>query len=99
MTTEMAAMSASLCAPANIMFETLAREFMRYSDMVWVPQKGWAFCGGDWTIAIGGTRGVFVETAKADFNQLFRVLVGDTMEAPSPGGRGGITAPVVELIP
>ena len=28
-------------------------------------------------IGEGGTKGVFIETAKADFNELFRVLVGD----------------------
>ena len=44
--------------------------------MNWVPQKGWAYSGGDWTVAIGGNRGVFVETAHADFNNLFQVLVG-----------------------
>lgn len=45
------------------------------SQMQWVPQQGWAYSGGDWTVAIGGNRGVFVETARTDFNQLFQVLV------------------------
>ena len=44
--------------------------------MNWVPQQGWAYSGGKWTVAVGGNRGVFVETAKADFNQLFQALVG-----------------------
>jgi roadblock/LC7 domain-containing protein len=34
------------------------------------------YAGGDWTVAIGGNKGVFVETAKADFNQLFQTLTG-----------------------
>jgi roadblock/LC7 domain-containing protein len=34
------------------------------------------YAGGDWTVAIGGNRGVFVETAKADFNKLYSTLVG-----------------------
>ncbi|MGH2590111.1 MAG: DUF2173 family protein [Actinomycetota bacterium] len=40
--------------------------------------QGWAYSGGDYTVAIGegGTKGVFVETAKADFNRLFQTLVG-----------------------
>jgi roadblock/LC7 domain-containing protein len=76
MTPEMAALCAELCAPVNVMFETLASELGRFSDMRWLPAKGWAYSGGDWTIAIGGNCGVFVETAKADFNELFRVLVG-----------------------
>jgi roadblock/LC7 domain-containing protein len=29
------------------------------------------------TVVIGGNRAVFVETAKADFNQLFQVLAGE----------------------
>jgi roadblock/LC7 domain-containing protein len=28
------------------------------------------YAGGDYTVAVGGTKGVFVETAKADFNEL-----------------------------
>lgn len=44
--------------------------------MRWTPQHGWMYAGGDWTVAVGGRRGVFVETAKADFNQLFAALGG-----------------------
>ena len=44
--------------------------------MNWVPQRGWMYAGGDYTVAVGGTKGVFVETAKADFNELYRALVG-----------------------
>jgi roadblock/LC7 domain-containing protein len=76
-TAEMAATCADLCAPVNIMFETLSQELMRFSDMNWAPQRGWAFSGGEWTIAVGGMKGVAVKTTKADFNELFRVLVGD----------------------
>jgi roadblock/LC7 domain-containing protein len=49
------------------------------SGMSWTPLQGWAYSGGDWTVAIGerGTKGVFIETAKADFNDLFRVLIGE----------------------
>jgi roadblock/LC7 domain-containing protein len=46
------------------------------SKMNWIPQHGWMYAGGGWTVAIGGYRGVFVETAKADFNQLYRALAG-----------------------
>jgi roadblock/LC7 domain-containing protein len=76
MTPEMASMAATLCAPVNVMFETLASEFMRYSGMQWLPMRGWAYSGGEWTVAIGGNRGVFVATASADFNELFKALVG-----------------------
>jgi hypothetical protein len=33
-------------------------------------QKDWAYSGGEWTAAIGGTRGVFA-TTEADFNAFF----------------------------
>jgi roadblock/LC7 domain-containing protein len=77
MSEEMAQMSAQFCATVSMMFNTLAGSFTKLSDMNWVPQQGWAYSGGEWTVAIGGggTRGVFVETAKADFNRLFEVLV------------------------
>jgi roadblock/LC7 domain-containing protein len=46
--------------------------------MPWTPQQGWAYSGGQYTVAVGedGTKGVFIETAKADFNELFGLLVG-----------------------
>ena len=77
MSPEMAAMTAQFCATVTMMFNTLAGSFAQLSQMNWVPQQGWMYAGGDWTVAIGGNRGVFIETAKADFNQLFQVLVGE----------------------
>ena len=76
MSPEMAAMTAQFCATVTMMFNTLAGAFAQLSKMKWVPQQGWMYAGGDWTVAIGGNKGVFVETAKADFSQLFQVLVG-----------------------
>jgi roadblock/LC7 domain-containing protein len=76
---EMAQMTAQFSATVSMMFNTLAGSFSRLSGMHWVPQQGWAYSGGEWTVAIGGggTRGVFVQTAKADFNRLFEVLAAD----------------------
>jgi roadblock/LC7 domain-containing protein len=78
MSQEMAAKTAQFCATVTMMFNTLAGAFSQLSGMNWTPQQGWAYSGGDWTVAIGegGYKGVFVETAKADFNKLFEVLVG-----------------------
>jgi roadblock/LC7 domain-containing protein len=78
MTPERAAEAAQFCATVTMMFNTLAGAFSQVSGMKWTPQQGWAYSGGDWTVAIGGNgyRGVFVETAKADFNQLFKALIG-----------------------
>ncbi len=76
MSAELAAMSAQFCATVSMLFATLAGAFGQLSRMPWTPSHGWAYSGGDYTIAVAGTRGVFVETAKADFNQLFAALVG-----------------------
>jgi roadblock/LC7 domain-containing protein len=76
MSPEMAQMTAQFCATVTMMFDTLAGSFTQLSGMNWVPQQGWAYSGGEWTVAIGGNRGVFIETAKADFNRLFEALVG-----------------------
>ena len=77
MSPELAAMTAQFCATVTMTFNTLAGAFTQLSQMKWVPQQGWAYSGGDWTVAIGGNKGVFVETVKADFNQLFQALVGN----------------------
>lgn len=61
MSPEMAAMSAQFCATVTMLFNTLAGAFAQLSQMSWVPQQGWAYSGGDWTVAIGGNRGVFIE--------------------------------------
>jgi roadblock/LC7 domain-containing protein len=76
MSRELATMTAQFCASVTMMFNTLAGAFSQLSKMNWTPQKGWAYSGGDWTVAIGGRRGVFAQTAKADFNKLFEALVG-----------------------
>ena len=76
MSQEMAEMTAQFTATVTMMFNTLASSYTQVSGMQWVPQQGWAYSGGDWTVAVGGDRGIFIETEKADFNQLFEVLVG-----------------------
>ena len=76
MSPEMAGMSAQFCATVSMLFGTLSGAFGQLSGMQWAPAKGWMFAGGDWTVAVGGNKGVFVETAKADFNKLFAALVG-----------------------
>ncbi len=73
---EMAEMSAQFCATVTMLFNTLAGSFSQLSQMNWVPQQGWMYAGGDMTVAVGGNFGVFAETAKADFNELYRALVG-----------------------
>lgn len=76
MSPEMAAMTAQFCASVTMMFNSLAGAHTQLSQMKWTPQHGWMYAGGDYTVAIGGTRGVFAETAKVDFNKLYEALVG-----------------------
>jgi roadblock/LC7 domain-containing protein len=72
---DLAGMSAQFCATVSMLFGTMSGAFTQLSGMSWSPPKGWMFAGGDWTVAIGGDKGVFVETAKADYNKLFAALV------------------------
>lgn len=75
MSDELAAMSAQFCASVTMLFDTLGGAFSEMSEMEWVPQQGWAYSGGEYTVAVGGNRGVFIETEKADFNELFSALI------------------------
>lgn len=54
MSPEMAVMTAQFCATITMMFNTLASAFSQLSKMNWVPQQGWMYAGGDYTVAIGG---------------------------------------------
>lgn len=72
----LAASSAQFCATVTMLFDTLGSAFTEMSGMEWTPQHGWMYAGGDYTVAIGGTTGVFVETDTADFNRLYEALVG-----------------------
>ncbi|WP_265581157.1 hypothetical protein [Methanofollis aquaemaris] len=40
------------------------------------------YSGGDWTVVMGGNRCVFVETAKADFNHLHRIMAAESVPEP-----------------
>ncbi len=71
---EMAQMTAKFCGTVNMMFDALATAYTKIYKMNWVPQHNWMYSGGDWTIVISGTRGVFVESSKADLNHLLKAL-------------------------
>ncbi len=76
---ETAALAAQFCAAVTTSFNTVGRALTKLSNVSWLPQQGWVYSGGDYTVAIGGQgyRGLFIKTDKADFNQLFQILVGD----------------------
>jgi len=73
---EQAGLSAQFTATVTQLFNTLAGAYGKIKNENWTPQKGWAYAGGDYSIAVGGNRGVFVKTTEADYNQLFEALVG-----------------------
>lgn len=76
LTQEHAELTAQFSATVTQVFNTLAGAYSKIKEEDWVPQKGWAYAGGDWTVAIGGAIGVFAKTAEVDYNQLFEALVG-----------------------
>ena len=73
---DQAEMTAQFCGTVNMMFKTLSGAYEKLTGMRWTPVQGWAFSGGDYSVCVGGNKGVFVETSKADYNQLFESLVG-----------------------
>lgn len=73
---DVAILTAQFAAAVSQLLGALAAAHSRISGFNWVPEQGWAYSGGDLTIAVGGNRGVFAKTAEADFNQLFEALIG-----------------------
>ncbi|MFO3797439.1 MAG: DUF2173 family protein [Anaerolineales bacterium] len=71
---EHAKMVAMMCAANSLMGKMQAEGFTAYTGMKWSPFKGWAVSAGDYSVCVMGNAGVFVETAKADFNEIFKVL-------------------------
>ena len=67
-------MAAQLIATVTLQFKTLSGVITQLSKMNWAPSLGWTYTGGDYTVAVMGDWGVFVETKKADFNRLFSEL-------------------------
>lgn len=71
---DMAEMTAKFCGAVNMTFDALATAYSKLYQMNWVPQNNWMYSGGEWTVMISGTRGVFVESSKADLQQLLKAL-------------------------
>jgi roadblock/LC7 domain-containing protein len=73
---DIARVIAKMCAANSLMGETQADSFTRISGMkrTPLPFHGWAVAAGDHSVCVIGNIGVFVETAKADFNDIYRVL-------------------------
>jgi roadblock/LC7 domain-containing protein len=74
MTEDIARIIAKQCAANTLMGTIQADSFSRISGMRWTPFHGWAVSAGDYSVCVMGHIGLFVETAKADFNDIFKVL-------------------------
>jgi roadblock/LC7 domain-containing protein len=66
-------MTERLCG-INTLIATIVERFGRISEMNWGPFQGWAVAAGDYTVFVASGIVVIVETEKADFNEIFRVL-------------------------
>jgi len=71
---DIARLVARMCATNTLMGTTQAESFSRISGMKWTPFHGWSVSAGDYSVCVVGRIGVFVETAKADFNDIYKVL-------------------------
>jgi roadblock/LC7 domain-containing protein len=58
----------------SMLFTTLAWSISGSSQMDWLPQRGWTYTGGDWTIVVSGSRAVIVETRSADLAKLWKAM-------------------------
>ncbi len=71
---EHAKMVAMMCAANSLMGKMQAEGFSAYTGMKWSPFKGWAVSAGDYSVCVMGNAGVFVETAKTSFDEVFKTL-------------------------
>ncbi len=77
-TREMAAMISQFCAAVTMNFNALANGFTILSERRWVPQKGWVYVGGDYSVIMGkgGYRGVFAQSGQVNVDEVFAALAG-----------------------
>jgi roadblock/LC7 domain-containing protein len=66
-------MTEKLCV-INTLMSTVLESFSHISDMNWTPFRGWAIAAGDYSVFVVRHIVVIVETDKADFNEIFKVL-------------------------
>ncbi|MEN8174776.1 MAG: DUF2173 family protein [Pseudomonadota bacterium] len=71
---DVASLVAKMCVANTFMGTTQAESFTKISKMKWTPFHGWAISAGDYSVCVLGYIGVFVETAHADFNEIYKVL-------------------------
>jgi roadblock/LC7 domain-containing protein len=71
---EAAEMAAMMCGSTSSLFAKQSDDFSAKTGMKWTPFKGFAVSAGEFSVCAAGNTGLFVETAKADFNKIFQAL-------------------------
>lgn len=64
---DVALLTAQFSAAISQLLGVLAAAHSRISGFNWVPQQGWAYSGGDLTIAVGGQPGCICKNCRGRF--------------------------------
>jgi roadblock/LC7 domain-containing protein len=64
---ELAATAAKFTSSMTVMFDALAAAYAELSRMPAVPQSGWMYSGGDWTVTVSGALWTVFKTEEAAF--------------------------------
>ncbi len=79
---DIAKLIARMCAANTLMGTTQAESFTHISGLKWTPFHGWAVAAVDFSVCVMGHIGVFVESDKADFNDIFKTLSDEAHVTP-----------------
>lgn len=70
MSPELAATASKFTATMTMIFDALAAAYSELGQMAWVPQGGWMYSGGDWTVVVSGSQWSVIKTAEASFSKV-----------------------------
>jgi len=76
--------SAKLCVQQNEGAQEFLKSLDARSERDWQPLMGWVIWGGKYSVVVVGNTRVFVETSRADYNQLMIDLIGSEATGPRP---------------
>jgi roadblock/LC7 domain-containing protein len=66
-------MTERFCA-INTLMATVIEHIDHISEMNWAPFRGWVFFAGDYSVFVASHIVLIVETDKADFNNIYKIL-------------------------
>jgi roadblock/LC7 domain-containing protein len=58
-----------------MLFRTMSSLFQHLSDMQWTPAQSRAFAGSHYSVCVEGDKGMFADSARADYNALSEARV------------------------